>query len=219
MKTSTLTPGLSHYLQGTVAATAAAVVLMEILGARMLTPLVGSLAAVWAGQALTLVIALAAGLGLGSWMVNHRQGVDWLFRLILLGACWLVVSVNFRAPLIAAAQSFGIAGGSLLASFSLFFIPLALLIATIPMASRFLTGKNDIAGKSALRVFGWASAGAVFGAFVTGLVMITQARDAVALMSASVVLEAVVAVYMMTWSRPSRKATPAHSMLINMRHA
>ncbi len=77
METNTTPPGiqdisvsLRRYLYFTAAITGAAILIVEILGARMLSPYVGTSHFVWTAQIMVTLAALAAGYYAGGRLVD-----------------------------------------------------------------------------------------------------------------------------------------------------
>ena len=67
----TLSPGLRRYLYFTAAVTGAAIMIVEILGAKMLAPHVGTSHFVWTAQIAVTLVALATGYYLGGRLVDR----------------------------------------------------------------------------------------------------------------------------------------------------
>ena len=71
-----ISPGLRRFLYGTAAITGACVLVVEILGAKMLSPYFGTSHFVWTAQIAVTLLALAAGYYLGGrWSITHRVWV------------------------------------------------------------------------------------------------------------------------------------------------
>ena len=71
--TSTVSGGLRRYLYFTAATTGAAIMVIEILGAKMLSPYVGLSHFVWTAQIAVTLVALATGYYIGaSWRIDRR---------------------------------------------------------------------------------------------------------------------------------------------------
>src|SRR3954464_9581255 len=101
--------------------------IVEILGAKMLSPYVGLSHFVWTAQIAVTLIALACGYYVGGRLVDQSQELNRLYWAILAAAIYLVVSVWICEPVAFWCLDFNLAFGSLLASSILFFVPLALL--------------------------------------------------------------------------------------------
>src|ERR1700758_3592118 len=101
--------------------------IIEILGAKMLAPYVGTSHFVWTAQIAVTLVALAAGYYLGGRLVDKAPQLNRIYFCILGAAVYLALTVLMVRPVAYAFLSFRLALGSLLASAFLFFVPLALL--------------------------------------------------------------------------------------------
>src|SRR5713226_3020237 len=68
-----LSSGLRRYLYITAAITGAAIMIVEILGAKMLSPYVGLSHFVWTAQIAVTLVALAAGYYVGGRLADQSQ--------------------------------------------------------------------------------------------------------------------------------------------------
>lgn len=136
---------LRRYLYVTAAFTGAAIMVVEILGAKMLSPYVGLSHFVWTAQIAVTLVALACGYYAGGKLADRSQHLARLYWAILAAAVYLGLTVSFCEPiayLCLDLQSLPL--GSLLASTLLFFVPLALLAMTGPFLVRVIT--SSVAG-------------------------------------------------------------------------
>src|SRR5215510_13998594 len=124
--------------------TGAAIMIVEILGAKMLSPFVGMSHFVWTAQIAVTLVALAAGYYAGGRLADRSQNLSALYWCILIAAAALAVTVTVIEPVAYWCLDFNLAVGSLLASTILFFIPLALLAMTGPFLVRVIT--SSVAG-------------------------------------------------------------------------
>src|ERR1043166_3153683 len=113
-------PGLSRgwrrYLYFTAAVAGAAIMVVEILGAKMLSPFVGLSHFVWTAQIAVTLIALACGYYAGGWLADRSQDLPRLYTAILGAAAYLSLTVLIREPIAYWTLDFNLAAGSLLAS-------------------------------------------------------------------------------------------------------
>src|SRR5213594_523752 len=125
-----LTPLQRRYLYLTAATTGAAIMIVEILGAKMLAPYVGTSHFVWTAQIAVTLVALAAGYYVGGWQVDRSPRLGRLYGSIFSAALYLCLAVLVTEPLAYWCLQFRLAMGTLLASTLLFFVPLCLLAMT-----------------------------------------------------------------------------------------
>src|SRR3954465_7020538 len=104
------------FLYLTAAVTGAAVMIIEILGAKMLSPYVGLSHFVWTAQIAVTLIALACGYYLGGRLADRSQNLASLYWAVMGAAGYLALTVLICAPVAYWCLDFRLALGSLLAS-------------------------------------------------------------------------------------------------------
>ena len=82
-------PAPSRYLYFTAAVTGAAIMIVEILGAKMLAPYFGASHFVWTAQIATMLVALATGYYIGGRMVDASPRPERMYIAILIAAAYL----------------------------------------------------------------------------------------------------------------------------------
>src|SRR5579872_7017384 len=115
-----LSAGLRRYLFATVGLSGAAVLIVEILGAKMLAPYVGTSHFVWTAQIAVTLVALAAGYALGGWVADRSAQLRHLYMALLPAALWLCGAAWACEPVALWSLRFRLALGSLLTSTILF---------------------------------------------------------------------------------------------------
>src|SRR5438094_4770289 len=133
---ATVPTGLRPYLYFTAAVTGAAVMIVEILGAKMLAPYVGTSHFVWTAQIAVTLMALAVGYYAGGRLADKSPKLGRVYGCIVLAAIYLSLSVLIVRPVAYWCLDFRLALGSLLASTFLFFVPLSLLAMVGPFFVR-----------------------------------------------------------------------------------
>jgi spermidine synthase len=163
---------LRRYLYFTAATTGGAIMVVEILGAKMLSPFVGLSHFVWTAQIAVTLVALACGYYAGGRLADRSQEVAKLYWAILGAAVYLAVTVLVCEPVAYWALDFNLAVGSLLASSTLFFIPLALLAMTGPFLVRVITSSVAGVGGNVGRLTSISTLGSFVGTMLIGYLMI-----------------------------------------------
>src|SRR3954467_11364068 len=92
-ETKGMSKGLRRFLYATAGLTGAAILVVEILGAKMLSPYVGTSHFVWTAQIAVTLISLAVGYYFGGKLVDRSTRLDRLFFCIAGAAAYLCVSV------------------------------------------------------------------------------------------------------------------------------
>src|SRR6266576_3661282 len=93
-----MSAGLRRYLYWTAGTTGAAIMIVEILGAKMLAPYVGTSHFVWTAQIAVTLIALALGYYVGGRLVDRSPRVTALYWAILFAAAYLALTVAICEP-------------------------------------------------------------------------------------------------------------------------
>ncbi|MBI5773500.1 MAG: fused MFS/spermidine synthase, partial [Verrucomicrobia bacterium] len=199
---SPLSVGLRRYLYFTAAMTGAVIMIVEILGAKMLAPFVGTSHFVWTAQIAVTLVALAAGYYVGGRLVDRSLNLGKLFWAILGAAIYLgftVLAVERVAYW--CLDSFKLAVGSLVASAFLFFVPLALLAMTGPFLIRVLTVAVAGVGGNVGRLTAVSTLGSFAGTVLIGYVLIPFLPNSTTMFATAGVLMAVAAGYFFGWGR------------------
>src|SRR5258708_14249202 len=145
---------------------------VEILGAKMLSPYVGLSHFVWTAQIAVTLIALACGYYVGGRLADRTQQLASLYWAILAAAAYLAITVLICKPVAYWCFDFMLAVGSLLASMILFFIPLALLAMTGPFLVRVITSSVSGVGGNVGRLTSIGTLGSFAGTMLIGYLLI-----------------------------------------------
>lgn len=198
-----LSRGLRRYLYVTAATTGAAIMVVEILGAKMLSPFVGMSHFVWTAQIAVTLIALAGGYYAGGRLADRSQRLPWLYSAILGAAGYLAFTVLICEPVAYWCLDFNLAVGSLMASAILFFVPLALLAMTGPFLVRVITSSVAGVGGNVGRLTSIGTLGSFAGTLLIGYVMIPLLPNSATMYLTALALALVCAGYFGFYRRKS----------------
>ena len=207
MNDDVVSPGLRRYLYFTAALTGAAILIVEILGAKMLSPYVGTSHFVWTAQIAVTLVSLATGYYYGGWLVDRSQRLRRLYNCILLAAIYLSLTVAVIEPIAYGCLRFQLATGALLASAILYFVPLTLLATTGPFLVRVLTQSVSTVGGNVGRLSAVSTLGSVVGTVLIGYVLIPLFPNSVTMYLTAVLLLVVTAGYYLTWGKSATGKT------------
>jgi spermidine synthase len=200
----TLSAGLRRYLYFTAATTGAAIMIAEILGAKMLAPYVGTSHFVWTAQIAVTLVALATGYYAGGRLVDHSPRLRRLYGCVLAAAIYLCGSVVAVKPVAYWCLDFKLALGSLLASTFLFFVPLSLLAMVGPFLVRVLTVSVNGVGGNVGRLTAVSTLGSFVGTVLIGYVLIPFFPNSYTMYFSALLLMLIVGVYFFAWEMKSR---------------
>ena len=207
--------GLRRYLYLTAALTGAAVMIVEILGAKMLSPYVGTSHFVWTAQIAVTLVALSAGYYAGGRWVDRSPRLGRLYWCILAASIYLALTVRICEPVAYACLSLNsLPAGSLLASAFLFFVPLALLAMVGPFVVRVLTSSVTNVGGTMGRLTALSTLGSVVGTVLIGYVLIPFLPNSVTMYLNSLLLMLACAGYFYFWGRQTTRIIPVTVVLL-----
>lgn len=198
---ATLSVGLRRFLYVTAAINGAAILIVEILGAKMLAPYVGTSHFVWTAQIAVTLLSLATGYYFGGWLVDRSARLDRLYACILLAAIYLCLTVLIRERVAYACLEFKLAVGALLTSAALFFVPLTLLATTGPFLVRVLMQSANAVGGQVGRLSAISTLGSVAGTGLIGYALIPFFPNSITMFATAGVLLLITAIYFFAWGR------------------
>ncbi|PYM15666.1 MAG: spermidine synthase, partial [Verrucomicrobia bacterium] len=196
--------GLRRYLYFTAAVTGAAIMIVEILGAKMLAPYVGTSHFVWTAQIAVTLVALATGYYAGGWMVDRSPKLSRAYGCVMLAAIYLCLSVLIVKPVAYWCLDFKLALGSLLASAFLFFVPLSLLAMVGPFFIRLLTSAVSGVGGNVGRLTAISTLGSFAGTVLIGYLLIPFFPNSRTMYFTAITLMFVAGGPFFAWERRSR---------------
>lgn len=198
---SMFSAGQRRYFYMTAATAGAAVMIIEILGAKMLAPYVGTSHFVWTAQIAVTLAALATGYYCGGrWVDRYPQPAS-LYMGLLAAGLYLCVAVTQVERVAYACLELKLALGSLLASAFLFFVPLSLLGAVCPFLVRTLTLSLQNVGGSVGRLTAISTLGSFAGTLLIGYVLIPLLPNSLTMIVTAGVMMVVAAGWLFVWSR------------------
>lgn len=196
-----ISSGLRRYLYITAAVSGAAVLIVEILGAKMLSPFFGTSHFVWTAQIAVTLVSLAIGYWFGGWLVDRSKRLNRLFVCILIGAIYLCLTVPLCRPVAERCLELRLALGSLVASLFLFFVPLALLATVGPFLVRVMAASINVVGSQVGRLTAIGTAGSVGGTILIGYVLIPFLPNSVTMLCTAATLLVLVSIYFVLWGK------------------
>jgi spermidine synthase len=201
---------LRRYLYLTAATTGAAIMIVEILGAKMLSPYIGLSHFVWTAQIAVTLVALACGYYAGGKLADRSQRLARLYWAILAAALYLALTVRMCEPVAYWCLDLNLAVGSLLASGILFFVPLALLAMTGPFLVRVITSSVAGVGGNVGRLTSVGTLGSLAGTLLIGYLLIPRLPNSLTMYFTALALMLVCAGYFLF----ARRAGPAVVVLL-----
>src|SRR5262245_19584962 len=190
---------LRRYIYFTATITGAAIMIVEILGAKMLSPFIGLSHFVWTAQVAVTLVALACGYYAGGRLADRSQQLALLYWAICAAARYVAFPVLIREPGAYWRLDCKLAVGSLLASSILFFIPLSLLAVTGPFLVRVITSSVTGVGGNVGRLTSVSTLGSFGGTLLIGYVVIPLLPNSVTMYITALALLVVCGGYFLVW--------------------
>ncbi len=205
---------LRKFLYLTALICGAAVLVVEILGAKMLAPYFGSSHFVWTSQIAVTLISLSLGYYLGGRLADRSADLGRLYWCIFAAAAYLCLTVPLTRPVAEACLEMNLALGSLVASTFLFLIPLGLLAMVAPFLVRVMTSSLSVVGRQVGRLSAISTIGSVAGTILIGYVLIPFFPNSTTMMGTSAVLAVLSAIYLLAWGRKAHPRTAGTLLLL-----
>jgi hypothetical protein len=157
-----------------VAGTSAAVLVLEILAGRLLAPYVGVSLETYTGIIGTILAGIAFGAWAGGYLADRVDPRRMLPVLLMLGGALAVTTIPV-VRVIGGGSSGG--GGPMILILAAFgFLPSATVLSAVPPAVIKLQLRDlDQTGATVGQLSAWGTAGAIFGTFFTGFVLVATA--------------------------------------------
>jgi spermidine synthase len=169
------TKGLALPLETLVFAVGMSTLGAEIAAQRLMAPFFGSSTVIWANTIAIVLLALSVGYWLGGRLADRRPSADALNGLVLLGSVLLAVVPFIAHPFLSLSVSafddlsVGAFTASLFGTLVLVAVPLLLLGAVSPWATRLKLATVEESGVVAGRLYALSTVGSLVGVFFVSL--------------------------------------------------
>jgi len=170
-----------------VAGTSAAVLVLEILAGRLLAPYVGVSLDTYTGIIGTILAGIAVGAWAGGVLADRVDPRRLLPVLLMLGGALAITTI----PVVRVIGGGSTGGGGpmilILAAFG--FLPSATVLSAVPPAVIKLQLRDlDATGSTVGQLSAWSTAGAIFGTFFTGFVLVATAAVSTLIVTTGILL-------------------------------
>jgi spermidine synthase len=199
-----LSPALRRYLYFTAALAGGVLMVVEILGAKLLSPYLGTSHFVWVAQIGVTLVALATGYYLGGRLADASPRLGRLYGAMLFVAGWLSLTPPACEPVAFFCLEFRLAVGTVLASAILFFVPLTLLAMPVPFLVRTISDNLVNLGAQVGRLSAISTLGSFLGTALIGYLLIPLLPNSTTMLLNAALLAALGTGYFIVWGRPAR---------------
>ena len=150
----------------------AAVLVLEIAGARMLAPAFGTSIFVWTAQICIVLVALALGYYYGGRRADTDDRMAQASRMFLFACATLAASLFLSSPMLLVSAVLGAKLGPFVFSAFLFFAPCFFAGALTPIFLREYVGGMDSVGNDAGRIYAISTMGSLAGALLSAYLIV-----------------------------------------------
>ncbi len=161
-----------HYLYFTVFITGAAILVLEILGTRIISPFYGATIYVWSSLIIITLMSLAIGYFLGGWVADKIPKYSMIYYILALTTLFILIIPAISGWVLNATNSLGASYGTLVSAFILFTIPLVLLGMIAPYAIKLKAHGLGNIGFTSGKLYGIATIGSCLGALLVAFYLI-----------------------------------------------
>ncbi|UPT72942.1 MAG: fused MFS/spermidine synthase [Elusimicrobiota bacterium] len=176
------------YLLGSLFCSGACCLVLELAGARLISPFYGSSIYTWSAMITVTMIALAVGYAWGGRLADRYPHLTLFARMLTAAGLTIAAVPWLRVPVLKASLPLGVAAGGFASAAALLGPGLVLLGALGPIAVRLTaTGAAD-AGRKSGDAWAVSTAGSVLGAALAGFVLIPHLPLSKILLASALVL-------------------------------
>ncbi|MFA6437001.1 MAG: fused MFS/spermidine synthase [Candidatus Paceibacterota bacterium] len=150
----------------------ASVMILELLGARIIAPYLGTSIYIWASLIGIILGALSLGYWLGGKLADLKPKPNYLAGIILASAVFIGILPLFKDSILEFGALMNIKLGGIFAAFFLFAIPSILLGMVSPYALKLKIKNIQTSGKTAGTLYALSTLGSIFGTFLAGFWLI-----------------------------------------------
>ncbi|MBK9130050.1 MAG: fused MFS/spermidine synthase [Gammaproteobacteria bacterium] len=166
----------------------AAVMVAELVGAKMLAPLYGNSLYVWGATIGVTLVSLTLGYYLGGLLSYRRRRIEIVFWFMLVAAFLVALMPTLAHKLMTVLEGMGAVRAILLVTSLYLLPPLLLLGATTPLIISILSRDVADAGRVAGTVYAVSTVGGILGTFAAGFYLMPAFGLARTAMAGGIVL-------------------------------
>lgn len=152
--------------------TGAIVMVLELIGSRLMAPVLGTSIFVWTSLIGIILGAMSLGYYLGGKLADKNPTTKVFSSIVLAAGIFVFLIIIFKNPILDLSMFFGLKAGSVFAAIFLFAIPAVFLGAVSPYAVRLSMKEIESSGNTVGNLYAISTFGSIFGTFLTGFYLI-----------------------------------------------
>lgn len=150
----------------------ASVMILELIGARILAPFLGTSIFVWSSLIGIILGALSLGYYLGGRLSEKNPSFEVLTKIILLAGLSIIVIPIIKYPILILSTLVGVKLGSVIATLLLFSLPSVILGTISPYTIRLKIKDVESSGGVVGNLYALSTIGSITGTFLAGFFLI-----------------------------------------------
>lgn len=152
----------------------AAVMIIELLGAKIVAPFYGTSMYVWSSVLGVTLIALSGGYFIGGSVSKKYKDKSPLFVILAVGAIFTIIAPRIAPAIMMATADFGVRIGSLI-SVSVYLLPPIFCMGMVsPIIIQLINQSQENAGQTAGTIYALSTVGGILATFLAGFVLIPE---------------------------------------------
>lgn len=152
----------------------AAVMIIELLGAKIIAPFYGTSLYVWASVLGVTLFSLALGYYLGGVISQRAKREISLFLIIGIGSLFTLLAPTIAPFIMKSTASYGVRAGSLISVLCYLTPPITCMGMVSPIIIQIINQSRIEAGKSAGTIFAISTVGGILATFIAGFYLIPE---------------------------------------------
>jgi predicted membrane-bound spermidine synthase len=152
----------------------AAVMIIELLGAKIVAPFYGTSMYVWASILGVTLIALSGGYFIGGSVSNKYKDKSPLFAILAVGAVLTIIAPRIAPSIMMATADFGVRIGSLISVLIYLLPPIFCMGMVSPIIIQLINQSPENAGQTAGTIYAISTVGGILATFLAGFVLIPE---------------------------------------------
>ena len=195
----------------------AALMVTEILGAKIMAPVFGTSLYVWSSTLGVSLGALALGYYIGGILSKKYPGYKTLFYILVVASVLTVVMPYWASKVMSITNTLDVRTGSLVSLVAYLMLPMMLMATTSPLIIQLLNKSLSQAGEISGKIYAISTVGGIMATFLSGLYLIPflGIRNS-ALITGVVLLISVLVYFIYQWNNQKSIFIP-HQAVIKTR--
>ncbi|MBW6440503.1 fused MFS/spermidine synthase [Patescibacteria group bacterium] len=152
--------------------TGAVIMVMELIGSRILAPILGTSIFIWTSLIGIVLGSMSLGYYLGGKAADKNPSIQNFSLIIFISGLLMFVIIIIKNPVLEFSLFFGIKYGAIVAATLLFALPSIMLGMVSPYAARMAMIKIESSGSTIGNLYAISTFGSIFGTFLAGFYLI-----------------------------------------------